>query len=387
MLTLKPITRVLDVRLQTITPLHIGTGNILMKDIDFLAEGKQTRRLDVDRILTELWDESLSRRATPPRPAELLQTVPRAEWDHFTAYIAQGTIDASASGSQLQEQIKTADFEPYIPGSSIKGALRTALGWSGWPDVIQRRLDPQRDFNSASKFAGQPIEDKLFRPAKRDNDAPNKDLLRVLQIGDLKVTEFGNGYLICNVRVASRTKYDAPIEIEAVSRQTHFRGQWTLHESLFDNDANVLGLGIRKAWIDELIARVNQHSRAQLDWLKRDFSVKQLNGSKQQEEFCDGLQQDIAKLPADTCMLRVGWGAGWDNKTFSSRLSTAPASDLKMFEREVVQGYNLYPGKGTRQRGDPFPTTRRVIVRGRGNNLEIIDMFGWILIKLTPIER
>ena len=134
MLTLKPITRVLNVQLRTLTPLHIGTGNILMKDIDFVAEGKQTRRLDVDRILTELWDESLSRRATPPRPAELLENVPRAEWDQFTAYLAQGIVRASTSGSQLQEQIKTADFKPYIPGSSVKGALRTALGWSGWPE-------------------------------------------------------------------------------------------------------------------------------------------------------------------------------------------------------------------------------------------------------------
>jgi len=387
MLTLKPITRVLNVQLRTLTPLHIGTGNILMKDIDFVAEGKQTRRLDVDRILTELWDESLSRRAAPPRPAELLENVPRAEWDQFTAYLAQGIVRASTSGSQLQEQIKTADFKPYIPGSSVKGALRTALGWSGWPDAIQQQLNPQSDFKPRDKFAGQTLEDRLFRPAARGGDAPNKDLLRALQIGDLRVSKFENGYLICNVQVASRAKYDSPIEIEAVSQETVFRGQWTLHESLFSEDAASLGLGTRKAWLDDLVARINQHSSAQLEWLKRDFAVKELRGSKEQVAFCDNLLGQINKLSSNACVLRVGWGAGWDNKTFSSRLNTPPASDPDIFERDVIQRYKLYRGKGTRTPGDPFPSTRRVIVQARGNDLQITGMFGWVLVKLTPVER
>lgn len=384
MLTLKPITQVLDVRLRTLTPLHIGTGNTLMKDIDYITEERQrqTRRLDVDRILTELWDESLSRHATPPRPAELLQVkgISRAEWDHFTAYVARGIVRASTSGAQLQEQIKTADFQPYIPGSSIKGALRTALGWSGWPEVVQGRLDPQRDFKSSSKFAGQLLEDKLFRPAARGGDAPNKDLLRVLQTGDLNVSKFENGYLICNVQVASRTKCDSPLEIEAVSSESVFRGQWTLHEHLLAQEA--LGFGSRRAWLDELVSRVNQHSIAQLDWLKRDFAAKELKGSREQANFCEGLQTYIAELAPDTCVLRVGGHAGWDNKTFSSRLSAPPASDPNVFEREIVQRYKLYRGKGKRKPGDPFPTTRRVIVREKGRDLEITGMFGWVLLRL-----
>jgi CRISPR-associated protein Csm5 len=390
MLTPKPITRVLDVRLYTLTPLHIGTGNTLMKDIDFVSEGQQTRRLDVDRILSELWDENLSRRATPPRPAELLQSIPRAEWEPYTAYMARGAIVAGSTGAQLREQIKTVDFQPYIPGSSIKGAIRTALGWAGWPEAVRERLDPQRDFRTTAKFAGQPLEDKLFRPAAGRGDGPNKDLLRALQTGDMRVTKFENGYQICNVRVASRTKYDSPIECEAIGKDARFRGQWTLHDHLFDPSAQALGLKDRRGWVDlnNLVARINAHSLAQLEWLKRDFlAKKELDGSRKQAEFCEGLRQQIETLSGNRCVLRVGWGGGWDNKTFSSRLSTAPSGSAEMFERNVIQGYKLYRGKGRRQPGDPFPTTRRVVVREKGRDYQIDSMFGWVLLDFKAIER
>ena len=385
MLPFKTTSRVLDVRLQTITPVHIGTGNTLMKDYDFIDEAGQTRRINVDQLLTDVWDESLSRRANVPKPAELLKGASPEELVRYTAYVAQGVVRASASGSQLQEQLKNTEFEPYIPGSSLKGALRTALGWAGWPEVMTKPLDPERHFGRTPKFAGQFIEDVLFRPNKDRSDGPNKDVMRALQVGDMHVTRFNKGYLICNVQVASSGKYDSPIEVEALSDEARFRGQWTLHEDLFE--ASVLGLAERKIWLDDIAARVNQHSIAQLNWLRTHFADSRLDGSREQVAFCEQLIGTINSLQPNQCVLRLGWGGGWDNKTFSSRLSEAPASDLTIFERDVIRKYNVYRGKRQRTPGDPFPTTRRVIVRDIRGQMKIQSMFGWVLLQLKPVDR
>jgi len=380
---IRKIARVYDARLTTITPVHIGTGDVLMKDIDFLVEKGRTRRLDVDKILDELWDETQSRKAEPPRPAELLQSIPRAEWDSYTAYMATGAMRANTSGSQVREQIKTPDHLPYIPGSSLKGALRTALAWAAWSEHITQPLSPQNDFDHRAKFAGQRLEDRLLRPGKQRSDGPNKDVLRALQVGDLHMWRMGQGFRVCNVNVVGRSATASPVEVEAIDAEALFRGQITIHDALFEEPA--LGFASRKPLLDNLLSHVNAHSLAELEGLTREFSQRTHEGARNILTFCNELTQMIQQIAPNQCLLRLGWGTGWDNKTFGSRLSEGPAGSLAFFEREVVERHRLYRGKRVRQVGDPFPTTRRVMVVRDADPVKLKGMFGWV--RLTLIEQ
>ena len=136
--------------LTSLSPVHIGTGNILnpfeyfydkksnmiyfineSKWIAFLNEKKlmkkfTTRVMDIangkidsskDKIGNNIWEWLLANKCTPE---ELRSVVLRK------ARVIDG-VDSKKSLKQITECVAMADGRPYIPGSSLKGAFRTAI--------------------------------------------------------------------------------------------------------------------------------------------------------------------------------------------------------------------------------------------------------------------
>src|SRR5690606_27280724 len=69
-------------------------------------------------------------------------------------YVLPGEPRSQNPGSVLQEQIKDPWDRPYIPGSSLKGALRTALFYAGYGGRnLQFRVS---DLHNSPKFAAAP---------------------------------------------------------------------------------------------------------------------------------------------------------------------------------------------------------------------------------------
>ncbi|NPV67673.1 MAG: type III-A CRISPR-associated RAMP protein Csm5 [Anaerolineae bacterium] len=376
MSAIQKIYRHFDVTLQAITPLHIGTGNVLMKGIDFIDDGKTTWRLDVDRILADLWAPEFGN----AHPAELLESIPQAERDQYVIYSAKGAIRAQQTSSKLRECIKTPDYQPYIPGSSLKGALRTALAWAGWPEQV--KAVQANDIRKSKSWAGQTLEDRLFRPKRSDKDGPNKDLLRALHIGDLHLQTEGAVWQILNIQVAKSSSFDSPIEVEAIGADTVFAGRLTIDDHLFQPQTDsVLGLHSLEPWIvTELAQRVNQHTLDLLDRRIARSSRMQQNGAANVRRFFTDLRGYVTGLPANKCVICLGWGGGWDSKTFGSRLQGNPA----FFEKEIIDRFKLHRGKVARKAGDPFPRTQRLIVRQRDNATTIRGALGWCLLTLVP---
>jgi len=88
-----------------------------------------------------------------------------------------------------------------------------------------------------------------------------------------------------------------------------------------------------------------------------------------------------AKLEAGQFLIELGWGTGWESKTFGSRLLENEA-----FMERVIVDYRL--AKGERERGDPFPKSRRVVMRfswdAQGNVSETpARPLGWALMRLA----
>ncbi len=377
---IKPTQRHFDLNLQTLTPLHIGSGVELMKDIDFITDGKATYRLDIDRILVELWNES----SGTAYPAQLLHSIPQDDWGQYILYRAHGAIRAERVSSKLRECMKTPDYQPYIPGSSLKGALRTALAWAGWEQQIRQPLR-RTDIGDArrARFAGQALESKLFRDGtERSKDGPNKDLLRALHVGDLHVTAMGKGFEVLNVQVARTRDFASPIEVEAVGAEAQFQGRLSVDEFVFCSEANDrLRLGDRQNWLDSLTERVNGHTLAVIERLSSRFGSMEQDGVSGVRQFYAELRTIIPTLPKGRCVLCLGWGGGWDSKTFGNRLQ----QNADLFE-QVIRDFKLSRGKAPRKVGDPFPRTRRVIVRERNGDRRIAGSLGWVLLDVSERE-
>ncbi|GAB4415203.1 MAG: hypothetical protein Kow00106_10610 [Anaerolineae bacterium] len=360
----------------TLSPLHIGTGTILRQGYDFVTHGGKTWVFDADVLADMLYDERQrsSRfdemvRGTPAgnliRPEEYKPDSP------LFRYVLPGEVRSRGEGAELQEQIKDPWDRPYIPGSSLKGALRTALATVGWQ---QRKLvfDPQT-LGSSAKTAAQPLEHQVLFGADLKQKTPYYDLLRALQVSDSTPGTKEN-LQILNVQVITGDEFASPIELEAIRRGVTFEVTLTLDGFLLKN-----GTARQLGWQSD-----------QVQWLKHipkvvnAFTVHRIGSERTRwqasndpiRSFYDTLHREMGRVAQtqDEFLLQLGWGGGWDSKTFAYVLT----ADGQKF-RQVVQKYGkTLVRKGKYKPGDRYPKSRRVVVQSK----QAVMPLGWVKVKM-----
>lgn len=359
--------------LQTLSPLHIGDGGELHQDFDYVVQQNRTYRLDEDAILLAKEKKLQAVRGGQyPPPGKLLDLPGDLENARFFRYALRGAPRSQQTDSIVRTFIKDVSDRPYVPGSSLKGAIRTALAWMGWKDV-RPALDRNAIGRSRS-WAGQPLEKKLFG---RD---PNHDLLRALHVSDLfGPQEAGQGLAVVNAQVLTLRSHGSPIELEALIGNTTLQGSLTVDEALFAPWAErELGFQNRKHWLDgkEMTARLQAHSRARIDQLAAWFERAE-GGQK-----IAGFYRDLAAANPGPygALVQLGWGSGWDGKTFWTHLQADP----QLFEQLVREFRMTRPGKMAlpRRPGDPFPKSRRVAMTVKDRIPLAAAPFGWVLLTL-----
>ncbi len=353
-----------DVELTTLSPLHIGDGDVLRKGFDFAVRDGRSYRLNLDNLLeakAELWQRQSSGRSYPV-PATLLDEADYKNPSLFR-YILKGTPRSGMTYAEVRSFIKDVYDRPYVPGSSLKGAIRTALAWTGWPEV-KPHLDISR-LNRKAQRAGQLLEQKLF------GKDPNNDLLRVLRVSDLSGREqAGAGLILVNAQVFTRRKTGSPVELEAIAGDSAFSGTISIDDYLLTGQpAKKLNFENRSHWIEEVAARVQQHSQARIEQLSAWFEDSE--GSQKIASFYRSLMK--AKMTEYQALIQIGWGGGWDGKTFWSHLQKDPEQFA-----EIVYKYRM---NRSRSHGPikEFPSSRRVAVSAGGPAAP----FGWCLLTMT----
>jgi CRISPR-associated protein Csm5 len=288
-------------------------------------------------------------------------------------YVLRGSPRSVKTDARLKSFIKDPKDRPYIPGSSLKGALRTALAWTGW-DEVKPRLDGGSIGRSRS-WAGQRLERQIFGPD------PNHDLLRALHVSDLHgPQQAGEGLIVVNAQVLTKKNKQSPIEMETLPGEVSFSGTITIDETLFKSWADQkLGFSNRRHWLDELAGRVQKHSHARIAELQEWFEGAD-EGYQSVANFYRQLFE--AQVGPGQALLQLGWGSGWDSKTFWTHLMADP----NLFE-QIVQDFRLHKaGRSSpmRKPGDPFPRSKRAAMTVKQGVERPAAPFGWVLLELVP---
>lgn len=173
----------MKLELKTVTPVHIGTGDkyggaeiyrsgagyvrTSISDIAYHLEGKAYEEfLSGLEEPGFLLDEFLSRHpGVKPKERYLLKSPEKAISD------------------EVRECIKTGFDIPYIPGSSLKGAIRTALIWQACKDDPAFPPDSSAMGRPNKKWIGSEFFNSILTLHPRKND-PKYDLLRFLEVSD-----------------------------------------------------------------------------------------------------------------------------------------------------------------------------------------------------------
>ena len=88
----------------------------------------------------------------------------------------------------------------------------------------------------------------------------------------------------------------------------------------------------------------------------------------------------------DVWCVQLGWGGGWDSKTFGSRLRT----NRPLFQY-ILNRRDYHMVRGRRMANDPFPKSRRVAVSMAqdaqgGRPTTPGTPLGWVLVSLAPLH-
>lgn len=364
-------------KITTLSPVHIGSGRELLNEYDYVLHGGKTWRINDAALLDAqpLDDPDLARRLASIPPAQLLEEGDFQPGSPFFRYVIRGVTRATGEGAVLREQLKDVFDRPYLPGSSLKGALRTAMGWYAW-EKLGMRLDSAR-LGRRREWAAQEYEREIFG---RD---PNHDLMRALQVSDSAALD-SDRLMVLNARVMNRSgSLGSPIELEALRPETEIETGLKLDLALFSDWARSGGLKLGgeqalRGLPEILNRRASERLNREASWF---------SGIPQGKRLADFYRQLAnARLDNNQVLLQVGWGTGWEDKTFGMRFQAQPGGALEA----LIRDYRL--SKGNRSPGDPFPRSRRAallfVQDAIGKRVEIpARPFGWLLVTFEPLNE
>jgi len=365
------------VEVEALSPLHIGSGTELLLGYDLVPHRGHTYRVDEDAVLeqalvqAESAGEAAMNRLLAGRPAaELLEESDFARGSPLFRYYMPGMPFTTTPGAKAQEQLKDVYDRIYLPGSSLKGALRTVLAWGFYtrqgekPDLAQLRR--------SRSWASQDLEREIFG---RD---PNHDWLRAVHVEDSQPLP-PNGHLsMRTVRVYPTQTRDSSglnVDVEAVEPGTVYHTAITVDEYGFQGEiARQLDWQGKRAWLGQLVTLGKEYARERL--LKEVAFFKNHRGPQTALGFYAALVKQLleGELADDEFLLQVGWGTGWESKTLGSGLLR---QDDVAFERLLDQ-YRMTKERN-RQVGDPFPKSRTLALQGGEPALPL----GWVRVRLT----
>ncbi len=399
----------MNYRVECLTPLLVSDGGAL-SPIDYMVWKDQVNVLDQRKICRLL--------SKGPRLDGYLSQVKRADkldfasWGGFAQNFAGRRIVFEHAGMTPQWERQPADDchiptftrsveGPYLPGSALRGALRTALVSSR---MDQRSIEQFQEAMAGERPPRHPGDALEQRALSNDGGRGGWDPLKAFGVSDSRALP-GAGAAATKVylvRVASlaesrdpktqaarqlslvwkqakggsvdsrRIEDSTPVFAEMAAPGTVFEGAWI--ERAFYRKAEIRHLlrwrdvDLRKSMIDAAnayAARVLAEHRR----FAAAGGLRALDASLTQLEAVLG----EARAAGDSCLLSLGWGGG----LLSKAAWPVSAPEAEESHRRLLAAQPAWAR--AIKTGLPFPKTRRVIfLQGQPAALP-----GWVTLRVS----
>jgi CRISPR-associated protein Csm5 len=338
-----------EVRLIALSPIHVGSGaeKLMPAAGDVVADGNgRLVVVDLEKVappwLTEREFEDLIRGRRELR--DILRGMERRRLRKMAAYILP---EPEGRVKEIAQQAKTRTLRPYIPGSSVKGAIRTALARAIYRgESIQAEVNYVEDGERyVEKVADDLLDAEIFRPAQ---DEATHDVMRALQIGD---SGPARGLGLCQVAVYTarsgglEPKGHFRLHVETIPANMELVASARLDQYLLSSaEARVvLQLDTRRAYLENFVAHVNDFAEAVID---HEIGFFGRYSAPDVLDFYRGLKETLEQVrgPGRTCLLFLGWGPGWTAKTIGTALDSGTVNRVRnRFDRMGRRGFPVFP--------------------------------------------
>lgn len=464
----------MKLKLRTLTPVHISTG-IDLEPFDYLIKDEDFYRISLPKALdviseevpdapqqfSEWLDEQLFRfndqKNTQQFQANRRQSKIRKEINFgvFCRSVLKrpGLVDkliksavvykmplpfGMLNHTQINEQLKSSDNLPYIPGTSIKGAVRTALAANAWlkltdaerAKITQNTKRSMGQFYPKRYYADKDEELMKLLFSCRTTDSSKSDAAR---FSIFKFFHFSDAHIVPSGQKETMQANPVFLYLKDKEPQPQTNIQETISAgSILEFDLFVDTDGLLRAykesktgtgiWLD-LEMKLERLFEVKISEIKKDelekkliqgiFSVlnKQATLTFERDlKWMDGLRYFTQKngiaentikrisnffaggIPREGGTLKTGWGSGFLSTTIfhSIKQTNEPFvkemfHDLRIGEARQKPGFGNQEQQSTPTNLNYFPKTRRMTAQ----QLLIPDsVLGWIQIAenfSTPV--
>jgi CRISPR-associated protein Csm5 len=263
--------------------------------------------------------------------------------------------------------LKTPDHRPYIPGSELKGAIRTAVLAKILNDDVNllrqlaQNLRPNMTRGQMNAL-WQGNEWLLLRRNQNDRDAHN-DLFRGIAISDSKPLQT-NALCIYAAKRLNMSR-DVTVFVEAIAPNSET--EVTLSVACPNRWLDAIGLTDKAGWLDwaKLAHALYEHSNAVLDFIAKKFSAQEFPQVRKKAQWLK--QQNKPQAP----LVCLGWGQGFLSITMTEPLRQKFPTAYEALRQAMAQAIRQYE----RTKQNDFPKTLWVALDRNG---QPSDLFGWV---------
>jgi CRISPR-associated protein Csm5 len=359
--------------LDVLSPVHVGSGVKLKKEYDYYSSGQSTVVVPESVLMDHLRrNPTDAQKFNRPdfKPISLIKSLEGK---------GSKTYHGISAGSEIHQIIRNGFGAPYIPGSSIKGAIRTILLYDAMKSLSQydrKEILRNSNGNNQGQWVDQKIVEKVF------GKDPNHNLLRVLSCNDAHFEE--NDVDLVKVKVLKATSdaatdwtwkqigrdrpSDMEIYAEMIAMGVETDMSLRLDKFLFENKDAKQELNFSSLSFEYLFKTINTFSRNVLT-KQIAFFKKIDSGRKGLEKIISECEDILSMIPEageqhhTSCILRLSWGVGWQSMT-----GDWLTDEEKQRFREKYRNMNGTRGMAL------YPKTRKILMSGGDAD----TITGWI---------
>lgn len=346
--------------LKTESPVHIGCGDSYI-ETDFILKNNRIKFIDYDSLfrIVEFDYSKLEKLIKIAEEGEvknkILEVVGISEDKIPISREIKFVGKEPKRSLKIQKHIQT-NGKAYIPGSSIKGFIRTALLFKFLqdnPEILEKHLriikedldkdkSDRKKFDAKKKEIGKKLEREVF------GNQPTTDALKYLRITD---TSPVNETVVYEVRILGNPQ-SIPLYLECIPPQVTLKCDILIEEKFYNTDGKIGRIDLEKV-VEAVRCFVKELIRTEKEYYK-DYK-------KFPSEILDFYRKIVVKDA-----LRLGHSTGYLSKTIGAILIEEFEDEFEELRKKLGMGINPV----TRRMVENFPKTRRIT----SENLPI----GWL---------
>lgn len=365
----------IKLKLKTLTPVHIGNGEKISSYSDYIYDNGYVYYIDFD-ILEEYFMKQDNIDGLIDGFVDIVRkqaNTNKKEKYRLRNFFEDNRLDYKdfsynklSANEEITEQINRAmcsGIKPYIPGSSIKGAIRTAFIYNFFArDKID--LSKILDCRNRRPYIGQEILGKF-----------SQDIFKYLKVSDSTLLNKNDLEIIKTQREHFKKKADIPVNVEAIKAgkeceldiSINFRKENLLIDEILREFYDNYSINDEKFLFDI----INTYTK---EFLEREITELR---NENEEKFKDLINQNTVLLNEveeylknkDGAVLRLGFGKTFFSNSISSKFDK---NNIKRIRKAVFSSKDR-----NMHEYEPFPITRTIYCK----NSEVKGELGWVRMK------